>query len=474
MSLIYSYFYHMKLVYLFLFIIVVAAAVPSCKKDTFITSPNAFVRLSVDTLNFDTVFTGSGSITQYFKVFNQNNQKLRLSEVKLMGGANSYFKLNVDGTPGTSFAGLEMEANDSLYGFVMVNINKTTATTPFVIRDSIRITYNGDTTYLQLTASGQNANFLKNTIINKDTTWTNNLPIVISGGVTVNAGATLTIQQGAKVYLGAHSPIFVNGSLQAFGESDTAKRINFMSDRLDMPYNNQPGSWPGIYFNSTSSNNILQYCNIKNANEGVSVAAQGASGNTMLTLNQCMFNNIKDIAIGGVNASIAANNCLISNCGNNVVLSSGGNYSFNQCTIVGYSNVNISHESAVMRISNTDSSGKVYNLNCLVVNSIVYGVGGLVGDELAITKKAGANYNVAFTNTLYKAQDAILSVATFTGCLPNQLPMFVNVNTDTANFNFHLAGTSPCIKAGTNTAISVDLEGNARPSVSPDLGCYQR
>ncbi len=453
-----------------------AAIFPSCKKDTFISSPSASVYLSVDTLNFDTVFTGNGSITQYFKIFNNNNQKLRLNEVKLMGGTNSYFKLNVDGTPGTYFAGLEMEANDSLYGFVTVNINQSTATTPFVIRDSIRITYNGDTTYLQLTAAGQNAHFLKNTVITKDTTWTNNLPIVINGGVTVNAGATLTINQGTHIYLNAHSPIIVNGSLQAFGDSGILKRINFLCDRLDAPYNNQPGSWPGIFFNSTSSNNILQYCNIKNANEGVSVAAQGASGNTTLTLNQCIFDNIKDIAVGGVNASIAATNCLVSNCGNNVVLSSGGNYSFNQCTIVGYDNVNIAHSNPVMSISNTDFSNKVYNLNCLVVNSIIYGSSGIVGDELVIDKKTGtgASYTVAFTNTLYKAQDAITLLATFTGCLPNQSPMFVNIKTDSSNFDFHLADTSPCIKAGINTVIPIDLEGNPRPSISPDLGCYQR
>ena len=35
---------------------------------------------------------------QSFKIFNNNNQKLRLSEVKLSGGDSSAFKINVDGT----------------------------------------------------------------------------------------------------------------------------------------------------------------------------------------------------------------------------------------------------------------------------------------------------------------------------------------------------------------------------------------
>lgn len=463
----------MKIVYLFLLILIVAAAMPSCKKDTFITSSDASVYLSIDTLNFDTVFNGTGSVTQYFKIFNNNNQKLRLSEVKLMGGTNSFFKLNLDGSPGTSFASIEMEANDSLYGFVTVNVTETPINTPFALRDSIRITYNGDTTYLQLVAAGQKANFLRNTIITKDTLWTNTLPIVIGGkGVTVNAGATLTIEEGTKVYLGARSPIIVNGTLKALGGADSGKQISFLSDRLDAPYNSLTGSWPGIFFNSTSSNNVLQYCNISNANNGVSVAEQGTNTGIMLTLNQCVFDNIKDIAIGGSNTSIAATNCLVSNSGNNVVLSGGGNYSFNYCTIVGYDNSSISHTNPVMNISNTDSSGKVYNLNCAVTNSIIYGVSGIVGDELVINKKDAPNYNVAFSNTLYKAQDAILTLATFKNCISNQSPLFVNVKTD-SSFNFKLQESSPCIKAGISNSVTIDLLGKARPNI-PDIGCYQR
>ena len=463
----------MKLVHIIIAIFLVVATLPSCKKDTFITS-NAYISLSSDTLNFDTVFTSTGSITQSFKLFNRNNQKLRLSEVKLMGGANSYFKLNLDGTAGTSFFGIEMDANDSLYGYVMVNIKQTSQNTPFVIRDSIRITFNGDTTYVQLKASGQNARFLKNATITKDTTWTNDLPIVVNGSLTVNNEATLTILQGTKVYLGAHSSIIINGSLQAVGDKYDSTRISFQCDRLDAPYNNLPGSWPGIFFNSTSSNNLMQYCNIKNANEGVSVTSQISGTNVMLTLNQCIFDNIKDVAIGGVNTSISATNCLVSNSGNNVVLSSGGQYRFNQCTIVGYDNSNISHTKPVMSISNTDSSNKVYSLDCSILNSIIYGSSGIVNNELSITKKSGTqHYEVAFTNTLYKSQDDISSLATLTNCKVNQLPLFVNVKTDSA-FNFRLADNSPCLNAGANSTTTIDILGNARPSFNPDLGCYQR
>ena len=93
----------------------------SCSKTSFITSQDASVGFSADTLHYDTVFTTTGSVTQSFKIFNLNNQKLRLSELKLMGGVSSAFKMNVDGSPGTTFSEIELEPNDSIYVFVTVS-----------------------------------------------------------------------------------------------------------------------------------------------------------------------------------------------------------------------------------------------------------------------------------------------------------------------------------------------------------------
>ena len=58
----------------------------SCKKDIFITSKDARLSTSADSLKFDTVFTVTGSITKSFKILNNNDQKLLLSKIKLGGG----------------------------------------------------------------------------------------------------------------------------------------------------------------------------------------------------------------------------------------------------------------------------------------------------------------------------------------------------------------------------------------------------
>ena len=162
----------------------------SCKKESFITSSDARVIITADTLKYDTVFVTSGSVTQSFKIINDNNQKLLLSSVKLMGGNSSAYKINADGIIGPEINNLELEANDSLYVFVQVNINQSTNNLPFIVRDSIQINYNGKSKQVQLEAWGQNAHFFRNKIIAVDETWNNNLPYVILGPLNIEASKT--------------------------------------------------------------------------------------------------------------------------------------------------------------------------------------------------------------------------------------------------------------------------------------------
>ena len=142
------------------FLLIAVLILTSCKKETFITSGNAQLSTSSDTLAFDTLFTSVGSVTRYFRIYNDNDQKLRLSTIQLAGGTSSVFKINVDGFTGPTVTNIEVEANDSVYVFVTAKIDPTTANIPFVLQDSIRIDYNGNKKWVQLEAWGQNANFL--------------------------------------------------------------------------------------------------------------------------------------------------------------------------------------------------------------------------------------------------------------------------------------------------------------------------
>ena len=461
---------------IFISIIIAINFINSCKKDSVITNPNALLRLSEDTLHFDTVFTTTGSTTQYFRIYNPNNQKLILSNVQLMGGGTSFFKMNVDGVAGITLANIEIEPNDSIYGFVTVSINPTAANLPFVVRDSIKINFNGNNRFLQLEAYGQNGNFLRNTTVTKDTIWTNNLPIILLGGLTINEGKTLTISKGSKVYLHADAPILVNGTLKAIGEKYDSTRISFQSDRIDDPYRNYPGAWPGIYFTQKSVDNIMQYCVLKNAYQGVIAQSPATNANPKLILNECILDNIYDVAIGGNNSSINSRNCLVSNCGYNLYIASGGIYSFNHCTFSSFGNNYVEHKNSVATISNSNSSNQTNALNITIQNSIIYGEGGLVDDEIMLIKNATVAFNVSLTNVLYKVKNDIpASNATITNPLKNQLPVFDSIDAGRRYFNFHLNVTSPCINKGFNTNVLYDLDGNTRTLGGiPDLGCYEK
>lgn len=455
----------------FILVIIYTATLVSCKKESYITSSDAYLRLSEDTLHFDTVFTTLGSTTQFLKVFNQNDQKLRITSLKLMGGTASYFKLNVDGVAGTSFTNIDIEANDSMYMFASVKIDPTLANLPFLVRDSVQIEYNGNIKWLQLEAYGKNARFMRDVVVTKDSSLTNDLPVVILGSLYVTQNATLTIPKSTQIFVHANAPIVLDGTLKAIG--DTGSRIVFQGIRIDEPYKDFPGSWPGIYFRQTSKNNLLEQCIVKNAYQGIVV--QGASTTPKVNLNECIFDNIYDVAVGGFQSNIAAQNCLFSNVGYGFYAVSGGTYKFNHCTFSSISNSYLAHKNPLINLSNTNDDNSAYDaLNVNIDNSIIYGEGGFTDDEVVVVKnKTGTTFNANFNKVLYKQKNSFADFH-FNNSLQNQNPSFVNIDVNKRVFDFRLKSGSPCIDAATTSTLSIDLDKKPRPvGVAADLGCYE-
>lgn len=447
----------------------------SCRKDSFITSPDASVAITVDTLHYDTVFTSLGSVTQSFKIINENDQKLRLTSVKLMGGTASNYKMNVDGLSATEASNIEIEANDSVYVFVQVNVDPSAGNLPFIIRDSIQVSYNGKTELVQLEAWGQNAHFLRNKEVLSAETWTNDLPYVIQGYLYVDAGQTLTMEKGCRIYVHADAPVIIDGTLKINGGKDTVDRVYFSGDRLDDPYKDFPASWPGIFFRTSSKDNVLNYAVIKNAYQAIALQDLPSNANPKLTLNECVIDNAYDAGIISLNSSINATNCLISNCGKNIAIAKGGNYEFNHCTVVSYSNLFIQHKEPVLNISNTDGTSTA-PLNALFRNCIFWGDDGsenntLVENEVVITKSASDivnfDYNLWRTKTL--PQNIISQ-----NIINNIQPQFDSIDISENYYDFRLKTGSPAIDVGKSSAVTTDLTGNPRPKGQPDLGCFEK
>ena len=444
----------------------------SCRKDSFITSPDARVSISADTLKYDTLFVTAGSTYRTLKIINENDQKLRISSLKLMGGASSVYKINVDGISGSQFSNLEINANDSIYVFVQVNVNPSAVNLPFVIRDSIQISYNGKDKKVQLEAWGQNAHFFRHKVVAADETWNNDLPYVILGSLQINANATLTINKGCRIYAHANAPIVINGTLKTYGLKDTADRVYFQGNRLDEPYKDFPASWPGIYFGATSKDNVLNYTTIKNAYQAIGITEPSVNANPKLTLNECVIDNAYDAGIISLNSSINARNCLVSNCGKNLFLAQGGNYQFTHCTIVTYANRFIDHKDPVLTISNFANSSSA-NLTATFRNCILWGENGLVNDEVVVLKNGNTTFNVNFDYNLWKVQTAPSNI-TSNQIINSQAPLFDSVNTTKNYYDFRLQTTSPAINKGIGAGVTTDLDGKPRPVGLPDLGCFEK
>lgn len=444
----------------------------SCRKDSFITSPDARVTITADTLKYDTVFVTTGSTYQTFKIINENNQKLRLSSLKLMGGITSVYKMNVDGIPGTQFSNLEIEPNDSLYVFVQVNVNPNTSSLPFILRDSIQVSYNGKNRLVQLEAWGQNAHFFRDKVVSSNETWNNDLPYVILGSLFINANQTLTINKGCRIYVHADAPIVVDGSLQVNGLKDTVDRVYFLGDRLDEPYKDYPASWPGIFFRSTSKDNIFNYAVIKNAYQAIGIQDPSPNANPKLILNECIIDNAYDAGIISLNSSVRARNCLISNCGKNLFLAKGGDYQFTHCTVVTYANRFIDHKDPVLTVTNF-ANNTTANLNATFRNCIFWGENGLVNDEVVVLKNGSTAFNVNFDYNLWKVQ-VIPSNIISNQIINNQPPQFDSINTSKNYYDFRLKALSPALHKGINAGVIIDLDGKPRPVGLPDLGCFER
>lgn len=439
----------------------------SCKKDGFITSKEAFLLTSDTAIHFDTVFTSVGSITKQLKLFNINDQKLRISSLTLAGGASSFFKINVSGTPGTQFNNIDLDGGDSLYIFITVNIDPSSGALPFLIDDSLRIDYNGNTQIVKLDAYGQNAHFLRSTIISQNTTWTNDLPYILLDTFAVDKGVTLSIEGGTKVYCGANTPFTVAGTLHVNGTNDSTGSVSFVNNRLDAPYNEQPGTWQGIYFAPQSRNNILTFTHISNALQGIA-ADEGSE----ISLAQCIISNCAEGGIVTYHSTVKAVNCLVSNNSYNVYCLAGGTYSFTNCTLASYNTKYLFHQYPALTLSNAnDDETEVNALQAQFENCIIWGEDGTLTDEVINAPKAGASSTVTFTNTLYRGSAEATGI-TYADCLQNTDPLFQTADTENDVFDFHLSSTSPCIDAGKKGSTAIDLEGNLR-SETPDIGCYE-
>lgn len=445
-------------------------------------SPDAFL-YATDSVKFDTIFTAQGSATRIFKIFNNNKQKMRVSNIHLSGGTSSAYQINVNGNSGVDFSNIDIESGDSIYCFVKVNIDPTNSNSPFVVQDSIGIFYNGNSKYVKLQAYGQNAIYLTNSAIVNDTTWKKDLPIVLLKTLTIPENKTLTIEKGSRIFVHGGAGLLINGTLLANGDSAKANRISFTTDRMDyvdnitnngggVSYKDLAGSWPGIDFGANSKGNILNYVTIKNAVYGVTDTLNSTvPSTTKLSILGAIVQNNSGYGVLSRLGNMSINNSLIVNNGSSVGLYNGGQYTLNYNTLAGYSNVYVSHNNPVMYLGGSSA----FPLVVTITNCILWGDNTSLVNEIGIGNDfVNSNVQVKIDHSLAKYA-SLPSAITLTNMLQNVDPAFLLTDNNEVQYDFSLSNASPCVGAATPiSGITYDISGNKRNMLKPSIGCYEK
>lgn len=459
----------------------------ACKKDDeFITSPDLKLKFSCDTLLFDTVFTTLGSVTKQILVYNPYDKPVKISYIRIGGGMQSMFRINVDGVQSVEHYNKEIAANDSMYIFVKVTVNPTNQSNPLIVNDSIVFSINGNFQKVQLIAWGQDAyyhvpnkkitfndgSYLSYGYAGCNLPWANDKPHVIFGYSVVDTDSTLVIPAGTKVHFAPNAVLWVyeGGSLNVQG--NILNKVIFQGSRLDSYYRNLPGQWGKIWLSAGSKDNTINYAIIRNGNIGLQVDTV-VNNNPTLTIENTIIENMSVAGIFAQGSKIIAKNLVVTNCGQYaLVLSLGGDYEFLHSTFANYWKYNYRNTPSVVLNNYYKDVNQIINLRPLINayfgNCIIYGVN---EEELLLDKNPNSVFNFKFDHCLIRTKLNTNDLNLFYSCIINSNPQFI----DTDNNNLKLNSNSPARFYGTNYVtnnVPFDIEGILRP-YNACLGAYE-
>ena len=448
--------------------------VSSCIEDDFATGSSDLPEFSVDTLSFDTVFTGEVTATKRFLVYNRHKKQLNIERISFAGAPEgAKFYMNVDGRSGEEFANVEVRGEDSIYVFVEARVDVNSATTPFDVFDYLQFVTNGVEQTVVVRAAGQNANTVRNLHITENTTLSDPRPYRVMDSLVVEEGATLTIPAGKTIYFHDKAMLKVRGTLIADGS--TGNDVVLRGDRLDkvagsIPFDLMSGQWGGVVIERGSFDNEMRHVYMQGSSMGVVVDSCGVTDRRKLYLYNSVLHNSSGSLLTAAHSWIDADGCEFSDCRYGVVDLTGGRYTFNNCTFANYYLFD-AIMSPILTLWYVLPADKIYDnplMQAEFNNCIVYGncsdinEGDLTGSD------------VTLHNCLLRAEGT--NDANFIDCLWGKDPCFYTVRED-YYFDYRLRNESEAIGVGSAErvpqAARTDYYGNERlQERGVDIGAY--
>jgi hypothetical protein len=456
----------------------------SCKKDKILLDSSAKLDFSQDSILFDTIFTSIGSTTKYFKVYNNNNQPVVISSIRLGGGNNSPFRFNADGLYGKEVYDIEIGARDSVFLFVEVTVDPNQSNSPLVIRDSLVFELNGNVQDVDLEAWGQDAYFHlpDNKIVFSNggalyygiepcsATWTNDKPHVVYGYRVVDSTCILTINPGTRVYFHNNAGIWVYryGTIKVNGTFTDP--VNFQGDRLESDYADVPGQWDRIWINEGSTQNEINFAIIKNGFIGIQHEVLSNINDPMkLKISNTIIQNMSGWGLYTVHGKIDGFNNAIVNCGKNIMaILLGGSFRFRHCTFANFY-TQADRTDPILYLNNHDEVNGAIPLDSAYFGNCIFE--GSKNEEIALDSVAGG-FNFKFEGCMLKTEINV-GGSRFVYCLKNKPLVFTNPSL----YDFNLELGSWALDNGIpniGTQLPLDLNNNSRTSDNgPDIGAYE-
>ena len=472
-----------------------------CGKVQFSDDPTLELEFSSDTVLFDTVFTTIGSVTLPLKVYNRNQEALRIDEIALSGGSDSPFRVNIDGEIGPSVTDWPLLAEDSMWIFLEVTVDPNSEQTPFVIEDELRFNANGAEQSVSLIAWGQNAHFHGglnelNPLPTCDEVWTNDLPHVIYGIVEVEPGCKLTIEEGTQVHVHNGGGLLVyQSTLDVQGA--LGSEVVFQGDRLEDSYADVPGQWGieldfqfeteyGIEEVTAQRGGIwlyggvectMDYAILKNGTIGLQVDTTGTSTAPALDIRNTIIHNMSAYGMYAQGGTIDGFNNLFYDCGQSTAaFTLGGAYRLDHCTFANYWSEGVRQAPSVLftdwyedingNIQVRSLEGSQFN-NCIFWGNN-YSLTDF--DELVVSL-LNPPANPFIRNSSVDVQDEDFPLEILEATTTDNAPPFAS----TSERDFHLTSNNTLWDGGAGQfAIGLDLDGMPRVIGLPDKGCFER
>lgn len=322
---------------IFLLLPIIALMLACADDDNFSTNSSLRLTFSKDTVSMDTLFSRTPSSTYTFWVHNDNDEGIRLSNVRLSRRNQTGFRVNVDGlyldnTLGSQVNDLEIRRNDSILVFVELTSPETTVLEPKLVEDDLVFTLeSGVEQKVNLRAWAWDAEKLYDPIVVGEQLIESATPIIIYGGLTIPEGTRLTIRN-STLYFHDGAGIEVYGDLIAENCVMRGDRLDHMFDYL--PYDRVSGQWKGIHFYETAMTGRFSQTEIRNAENGL-VLDSAAIDETQVRLGMgnCIIHNSKGYGLLAVNSNIYLENCQFTNTWGDCVSIIGGIADINYCTL---------------------------------------------------------------------------------------------------------------------------------------------